>query len=84
MDIFDIEPRKDIMARVIRWQLAKKRSGNHKVKSRSEVKSTTAKFIDKREQEGLDMDLHQLFNLEVVELYMDQLLEITVTNYQKK
>ena len=42
--IFDIEPRKDIIARVIRWQLAKKRSGNHKVKSRSEVKSTTAKI----------------------------------------
>ena len=34
--IFYIEPRKDIMARVIRWQLAKKRSGNHK-QSRSEV-----------------------------------------------
>ncbi len=42
--IFAIEPRKDIMARVIRWQLAKKRLGNHKVKSRSEVKSTTAKI----------------------------------------
>ncbi len=42
--IFDIEPRKDIIARVVRWQLAKKRSGNHKVKSRSEVKSTTAKI----------------------------------------
>ncbi len=42
--IFAIVPRPDIMARVIRWQLSKKRMGNHKVKSRSEVKSTTAKI----------------------------------------
>ena len=27
--IFGIEPRSDIMARVVRWQLAKRRLGNH-------------------------------------------------------
>ena len=43
-DIFKIEPRKDVIARVIRWQLSKKRSGNHKVKSRSEIRSTNAKI----------------------------------------
>lgn len=43
-DIFKIVPRKDVIARVIRWQLSKKRSGNHKVKSRSEIRSTNAKI----------------------------------------
>ena len=43
-DVFSIEPREDIISRVVRWQLSKKRTGNHKVKSRSEVKSTTAKI----------------------------------------
>ncbi len=35
--------RTDIISRVVRWQLAKRRSGNHSVKSRSEVKHTTKK-----------------------------------------
>ena len=43
-DVFDIEPRADVIARVVRWQLSKKRTGNHKVKSRSEVKASTAKI----------------------------------------
>jgi len=43
-DIFSIEPRSDIISRVVRWQLSKKRTGNHKVKSRSEIRSTTAKI----------------------------------------
>ena len=46
--IFAIDPRPDIIARVIRWQLAKKRMGNHKVKSRSEVRSTTAKIYKQK------------------------------------
>ena len=43
-DIFAIEPRPDIIERVIKWQLSKRRSGNHKVKSRSEIKTTNAKM----------------------------------------
>src|SRR6202453_2918324 len=42
-DIFKIEPRKDIMARVVHWQLSKRRSGNHKAKGMSEVSGTTKK-----------------------------------------
>ena len=42
--IFGIEPREDIIARVIRWQLAKRRSGNHSVQTRSNVKMTTAEM----------------------------------------
>ncbi len=42
-DIFAAVPRLDIMARVVHWQLAKRRSGNHKVKGMSEVSGTTKK-----------------------------------------
>ena len=42
-DIFKIEPRRDIMARVVHWQLAKRRGGNHKVKGMAEVSGTTKK-----------------------------------------
>ena len=43
-EIFGIEPNKNVILRVVNWQLAKRQTGNHKVKSRSEVKSTTAKM----------------------------------------
>jgi large subunit ribosomal protein L4 len=42
-EIFAVAPRADIMARVIHWQLAKRRSGNHKVKGMGEVSGTTRK-----------------------------------------
>ena len=41
--IFLAEPRLDIMARVVDWQLAKRRSGNHKSKGMGEVSGTTRK-----------------------------------------
>jgi len=42
--VFGIEPRADIMARVVNWQLAKRRAGTHKVKIRSEISRTGAKM----------------------------------------
>jgi large subunit ribosomal protein L4 len=42
-DIFAATLRRDIMARVVHWQLAKRRSGNHKIKGMSEVSGTTKK-----------------------------------------
>ncbi len=42
-EIFAAKPRADIMARVVHWQLAKRRSGNHKVKGMGEVSGTTKK-----------------------------------------
>jgi len=42
-DIFAAKPRADIMARVVHWQLAKRRAGTHKVKGMSEVSGTTKK-----------------------------------------
>ncbi len=41
--IFAAQPRADIMARVVHWQLAKRRAGTHKVKGRGEVSGTTTK-----------------------------------------
>jgi large subunit ribosomal protein L4 len=39
-EIFGIAPREDIVARVIHWQLAKRRGGNHKILTRAEVNRT--------------------------------------------
>ena len=46
--IFGLVPREDIIARVVRWQLSKKRLGNHSVKTRSDVKMTTAKMYKQK------------------------------------
>ena len=43
--VFGIEPRSDIVARVVKWQLAKRRAGTHKVKGRSEIARTGAKLF---------------------------------------
>ncbi len=42
-EIFMATPRTDIMARVVHWQLAKRRAGTHKVKGMGEVSGTTKK-----------------------------------------
>jgi large subunit ribosomal protein L4 len=41
--IFGLEPRKDILARVVQWQRDKARAGTHKTKTRSEVSGTGKK-----------------------------------------
>ena len=41
--MFAAEPRPDIMARVVHWQLAKRRAGTHKAKGMGEVSGTTKK-----------------------------------------
>jgi len=41
--IFGAAPRKDVMARVVHWQMSKRRAGTHKVKGLSEVSGTTRK-----------------------------------------
>jgi large subunit ribosomal protein L4 len=42
-ELFGAAPRADIMARVVHWQLAKRRAGTHKVKGMGEVQGTTKK-----------------------------------------
>lgn len=46
--IFGLEPRADIIARVVRWQLAKKQQGTHKAKGRAEVARTGAKMFKQK------------------------------------
>ena len=47
-DIFNIEPREDIMSRVINWQLSKRRVGSHSVLSRSEISLTKSKAFKQK------------------------------------
>lgn len=42
--IFDLDPRADILHRVVRWQRNKAQAGTHKVKTRSEVSYSTKKI----------------------------------------
>jgi large subunit ribosomal protein L4 len=41
--VFGAEIRKDLIARMVNYQLAKRRSGNHKTRTVSEIRGTTAK-----------------------------------------
>ncbi|SIT79269.1 50S ribosomal protein L4 [Pontibaca methylaminivorans] len=42
--LFGLEPRADILHRVVRWQRARAQAGTHKVKTRSEVSYSTRKI----------------------------------------
>ena len=42
--IFGLEPRVDIIHRVVQWQLAKRQQGTHQAKSRGEINRTTHKL----------------------------------------
>ena len=42
-EIFGLEPREDLIARMIRYQLAKRRAGTHKTKGISDISGTTKK-----------------------------------------
>lgn len=46
--IFGLEPREDILARVVRWQLAKRRAGTHDVKNRAEIARTGKKLYKQK------------------------------------
>ena len=43
-EVFGLEPRADILHRVVRWQRANAQAGTHKVKTRSEVNYSTKKI----------------------------------------
>src|ERR1700726_3525566 len=42
-EVFGVPIRRDILARVVNWQLAKRRAGTHKTKGISEIQGTTRK-----------------------------------------
>jgi large subunit ribosomal protein L4 len=47
-EIFGLEPRADILHRVVRWQLAKRRAGTHDVKNRAEIARTGKKMYKQK------------------------------------
>ena len=47
-EVFGLEPRPDILARTVRWQLAKRQAGTHKTKKRGEISLTTAKMYKQK------------------------------------
>ena len=46
--IFGLEPREDILQRVVRWQLAKKQQGTHQSQTRADVSRTGAKMYKQK------------------------------------
>ena len=43
--LFGLEPRPDILNKVVRWQMAKRQQGTHSVLTRSEVSYSTKKIV---------------------------------------
>ncbi len=46
--IFALDPREDILQRVVRWQLAKKQQGTHQAQTRADVSRTGAKMYKQK------------------------------------
>jgi ribosomal protein L4 len=52
-EVFGLEPRADLMQRVVLWQLAKKQQGTHQSKGRAEISRTGAKMFRRRVRAAL-------------------------------
>ncbi len=46
--VFGLEPREDLLHRMVRYQLAKRRAGTHDVKNRSEITKTGKKMYNQK------------------------------------
>ena len=51
-DIFGLEPRNDLIQRMIVWQLAKRRAGTHAVKNRADIARTGKKSVAQKGSGG--------------------------------
>jgi large subunit ribosomal protein L4 len=47
-EVFGLEPREDLIFRMIRWQLAKRRAGTHAVKNRADIARTGKKMYKQK------------------------------------
>ncbi len=47
-DVFGLEPRADLITRMIRYQLAKRRAGTHAVKNRADINRTGKKMYKQK------------------------------------
>nr|ABG54384.1 23S ribosomal protein L4 [Brucella ceti]ABG54386.1 23S ribosomal protein L4 [Brucella ceti] len=54
-EIFGLDPRDDILQRVVRWQLARRQQGSHKAQGRGDVSRTGSKMY---KQKGTDRARH--------------------------
>jgi len=50
--VFGLEPRKDILHRMVRYQLAKRQAGTHDVKNRGEITGSTRKIVAQKGSGG--------------------------------
>ncbi len=51
-DVFGLEPRQDLLQRMVRYQLLKRQAGTHDVKNRAEIALTTKKFVRQKGSGG--------------------------------
>ncbi|MDE1174611.1 MAG: 50S ribosomal protein L4 [Parvibaculaceae bacterium] len=51
-DVFGLEPRVDLLHRMVTYQLAKRQAGTHKTKGRSEIALTGKKFVKQKGSGG--------------------------------
>ena len=51
-EVFGLDPRKDILHRVVTWQLSRKRLGTRKTKSRGEITGSTRKIMRQKGSGG--------------------------------
>lgn len=51
-EVFGLEPRADILQRVVRWQLAQRQAGTHKTLSRGETHYSTKKIVRQKGSGG--------------------------------
>lgn len=51
-EVFGLEPRADILQRVVRWQLAKRQAGTHKTLTRGETSYSTKKIVRQKGSGG--------------------------------
>ena len=51
-EVFALEPRADILHRMVNYQLAKRQAGTHKSKGRSEIAATGKKFVRQKGSGG--------------------------------
>lgn len=47
-DVFGLDPREDLLQRVVRWQLARRQQGTHQSQSRADVSRTGAKMYKQK------------------------------------
>lgn len=51
-DVFGLEPRADILQRMVRYQQLKKMAGTHQTKGRADIRGTTKKFVRQKGSGG--------------------------------